>query len=65
MSEPMENAARELIYLLRCALNCHTPEQARVDIRNLPNVYEGPGPVLHAESMEITDAPAQEVATFY
>ncbi|MBQ3276046.1 MAG: hypothetical protein IJH47_03185 [Oscillospiraceae bacterium] len=38
---------------------------ARVDIRALPNVYDGPGPVLHAQSLEPADPPAQEVATFY
>ena len=38
---------------------------ARVDIRVLPNVYNGPGPVLHVESIEPSPAPAQEVATFY
>ena len=38
---------------------------ARVDIRVLPNVYNGPGPVLHVESIEPSPPPAQEVATFY
>ena len=38
---------------------------ARVDVRDLPNVYEGPGPVLHAVSLEPAEAPEQEVATFY
>ncbi len=38
---------------------------ARVDIRALPNVYDGPGPVLHVKSIEPADPPAQEVATFY
>ena len=38
---------------------------ARVDIRALPNVYDGPGPVLHALEIRSAPAPAQEVATFY
>ena len=38
---------------------------ARVDVRTLPNVYDGPGPVLHAEKLEPSEAPEQEVATFY
>ena len=38
---------------------------ARVDIRVRPNEYNGPGPVLHVESIEPSPAPAQEVATFY
>ncbi len=38
---------------------------ARVDVRELPNVYDGPGPVLHALSIVPADPPAQEVATFY
>ena len=38
---------------------------ARVDIRDLPDVYESPGPVLHAVSLESAAAPEQEVATFY
>ncbi len=38
---------------------------ARVDIRYLPNVYDGPGPVLHARSLTPAAAPEQEVATFY
>lgn len=38
---------------------------ARVDVRSLPDVYGGPGPVLHAKKLEETKAPAREVATFY
>lgn len=38
---------------------------ARIDVRNLPNVYEGPGPVLHVQTIEPCEAPEQEVATFY
>ncbi|MBQ7737353.1 MAG: GTPase [Oscillospiraceae bacterium] len=38
---------------------------ARVDIRDMQDVYGGPGPVLHAQSMETAAPPAQEVATFY
>ena len=38
---------------------------ARVDIRALPNVYDGPGPVLHALEIRSAPAPEQEVATFY
>ena len=38
---------------------------ARVDIRNLPEVYDGPGPVLHVEKIAPCDAPEKEVATFY
>ena len=38
---------------------------ARIDIRTLPDVYEGPGPVLHMVSIEPCDVPEQEVATFY
>ena len=38
---------------------------ARVDVRSLPDVYNGPGPVLHVQSIEKADAPKQEVATFY
>ena len=38
---------------------------ARIDIRNLPEVYDGPGPVLHVEKIEACQAPAREVATFY
>ena len=38
---------------------------ARVDIRNLPEVYDGPGPVLHVEKIAPCAAPEKEVATFY
>jgi len=38
---------------------------ARVDVRTLPDVYDGPGPVLHVESIAAAPPPAQEVATFY
>ena len=38
---------------------------ARVDVRDLPDVYNGPGPVLHVRSLSPADAPEQEVATFY
>ena len=38
---------------------------ARIDIRTLPDVYEGPGPVLHTVSIEPCAVPEQEVATFY
>ena len=38
---------------------------ARVDVRNLPDVYDGPGPVLHVQSMDPASAPEREVATFY
>ena len=38
---------------------------ARIDVRNLPNVYEGPGPVLHVQEIRPCDPPEQEVATFY
>ena len=38
---------------------------ARIDIRNLPEVYDGPGPVLHVEKIAPCAAPAREVATFY
>lgn len=38
---------------------------ARVDIRNLPEVYEGPGPVLHVQKISPCAAPAREVATYY
>lgn len=38
---------------------------ARIDIRTLPDVYEGPGPVLHALNIAPCAAPEQEVATFY
>ena len=38
---------------------------ARVDIRQMEDVYGGPGPVLHTQSMESAAPPAQEVATFY
>ena len=38
---------------------------ARIDIRTLPDVCEGPGPVLHMVSIEPCDVPEQEVATFY
>ena len=38
---------------------------ARVDIRDLPDVYQGPGPVLHARTIVPAQPPEQEVATFY
>ena len=38
---------------------------ARVDVRNMPGVYEGPGPVLHVQSITPASPPAREVATFY
>ena len=38
---------------------------ARIDVRTLPDVYEGPGPVLHTVSIEPCAVPEQEVATFY
>ncbi len=38
---------------------------ARVDIRDLPEVYSGPGPVLHVRSIGAASAPEKEVATFY
>ena len=38
---------------------------ARVDIRDLPDVYNGPGPVLHVRSIDKAPVPEQEVATFY
>ena len=38
---------------------------ARIEVRSLPNVYEGPGPVLHALDMSPCDPPETEVATFY
>ena len=38
---------------------------ARVDIRELPDMYKGAGPVLHVQSVDPAQAPAQEVATFY
>ena len=38
---------------------------ARVDIRNLSDVYDGPGPVLHVTDIRPAEPPAQEVATFY
>ena len=38
---------------------------ARVDIRNLPEVYEGPGPVLHVRKIIPCAVPAKEVATFF
>ena len=38
---------------------------ARVDIRDLPDIYSGPCPVLHVRSIGATPAPEKEVATFY
>ena len=38
---------------------------ARVDVRTLPDIYDGPGPVLHVRSIGPAAAPTQEVATFY
>lgn len=38
---------------------------ARVDVRNLPDLYDGPGPVLHVQRIDPAAQPAQEVATFY
>ncbi len=38
---------------------------ARVDVRDLPEVYDGPGPVLHARTVLPAEPPEQEVATFY
>lgn len=38
---------------------------ARVDVRTLPDLYDGAGPVLHVQRMEPVGKPAQEVATFY
>ena len=38
---------------------------ARVDVRSLPDVYNGPGPVLHVRSIDKAEPPRQEVATFY
>ena len=38
---------------------------ARIDVREMPNVYQGPGPVLHALDIAPCDPPQQEVATFY
>ena len=38
---------------------------ARIDVRSLPEVYEGPGPVLHVQSIAPCAAPEKEVATFY
>ncbi len=38
---------------------------ARIDIRNMPEVYDGPGPVLHVQSIAPAEPPAREVATFY
>ena len=36
----------------------------RIDVRTMPNVYEGPGPVLHVTEMTPCEAPVNEVATF-
>ena len=38
---------------------------ARVDVRTLPDLYQGPGPVLHVQSIGPVSAPEKEVATFY
>ena len=38
---------------------------ARVDVRTLPDMYEGPGPVLHVQSIDAAKQPAREIATFY
>ena len=38
---------------------------ARVDVRALPDMYDGPGPVLHVQSIDSAGAPEREIATFY
>ena len=38
---------------------------ARVDIRLMPDIYNGPGPVLHVRSIVSAQRPEQEVAMFY
>lgn len=38
---------------------------ARVDVRTLPDMYDGAGPVLHVQRMDPVGKPVQEVATFY
>ena len=37
----------------------------RVDIRLVPDIYNGPGPVLNVRSVLSANPPIQEVATFY
>lgn len=37
----------------------------QVDIRSMPNVYEGPGPVLKVKTAVPCSPPEKEVATFY
>lgn len=38
---------------------------ARLDVRRLPGVFDGDGPVLHVQSIAPCPTPEQEVATFY
>lgn len=38
---------------------------ARLDVRRMPDLYEGDGPVLHVVSLTECEKPASEVATFY
>lgn len=38
---------------------------ARIDVRELEGVYNGPGPVLHVTDIAMTDPPVEEVATYY
>lgn len=38
---------------------------ARIDVRELENVYNGIGPVFHVTDIALTDAPAEEVSTYY
>ena len=38
---------------------------ARIDLRQMKDVYDGEGPVMHILSLEPVDPPKQEVATFY
>ncbi len=38
---------------------------ARIDVRELAGVYNGPGPVLHVTDIALTDAPENEVSTYY
>lgn len=37
----------------------------RLDVRTMPDLFDGEGPVLHVQSIEPCEAPEEEVATYY